>query len=170
MVLWYKLWYVITYPCPRYLLVAHRFSYTQLGVMSASGCWCPGCPVGATGHQHSHMLMGVAFLLWRLNAVRGGGGSSFKQWWRCSQILAGMSPVETYLIKISRPGQNGWHFPGDMKMSIKISLKFVPKVRINNIAALAQIMAWRWSGHKPLSEPTMALFTDAYVHHLASMT
>ena len=39
--------------------------------------------------------------------------------------------------------------------SIKISLKFVPKGPINNIPALVQIMAWRRSGDKPLSEPMM---------------
>ena len=38
---------------------------------------------------------------------------------------------------------------------IKISLKFVPKGPINNILALVQIMAWRRSGDKPLSEPMM---------------
>ena len=38
---------------------------------------------------------------------------------------------------------------------IKISLKFVPKGRINNIPALVQIMAWRRPGDKPLSEPMM---------------
>ena len=38
---------------------------------------------------------------------------------------------------------------------IKISLKFVPKVRIINIPALVQIMAWRRIGDKPLSEPMM---------------
>ena len=36
-----------------------------------------------------------------------------------------------------------------------MSLKFVPKVPINNIPALFQIMAWRRSGDKPLSEPMM---------------
>ena len=36
-----------------------------------------------------------------------------------------------------------------------ISLKFVPKVRINNIPALVQIMAWRRPGDKPSSEPMM---------------
>ena len=36
-----------------------------------------------------------------------------------------------------------------------ISLKFVPKVRINNIPPLVQIMAWRRPGDKPLSEPMM---------------
>ena len=38
---------------------------------------------------------------------------------------------------------------------IRISLKFVPKVRINDIPALVQIMAWRQSGDKSLSEPMM---------------
>ena len=37
----------------------------------------------------------------------------------------------------------------------RISLKFVPKVRINNIPALVQIMAWRLPGYKPLFEPMM---------------
>ena len=62
-----------------------------------------------------------------------------------------------------RPRQNGPHFPDDIikciflnenaRISLKISLKFVPKVRINNIPALVQIMAWRRPGDKPLSEP-----------------
>ena len=37
----------------------------------------------------------------------------------------------------------------------RFSLKFVPKVRINNIPPLVQIMAWRRPGDKPLSEPMM---------------
>ena len=40
-------------------------------------------------------------------------------------------------------------------ISPRISLKFVPKVRINNIPAVVQIMAWRRPGDKPLSEPMM---------------
>ena len=40
-------------------------------------------------------------------------------------------------------------------MSIKMSLKFVPKVPINNIPALVQIMAWRRPGDKPLSDPML---------------
>ena len=42
--------------------------------------------------------------------------------------------------------ENAW-------ISIKISLKFVPKGPINKIPALVQIIAWRRSGDKPLSEP-----------------
>ena len=38
---------------------------------------------------------------------------------------------------------------------IQISLKFVPKGPITNIPALVQIMTWRWTGDKPLSEPMM---------------
>ena len=41
------------------------------------------------------------------------------------------------------------------RISLEISLKFVPKVRINNIPALVRIMAWRRPGDKPLSEPMM---------------
>ena len=64
-----------------------------------------------------------------------------------------------------RQRQNGGHFPIDVYkciclnenvwISLKISQKFVPKVPINNIPALLQIMAWHHSGDKPLSEPMM---------------
>ena len=46
-------------------------------------------------------------------------------------------------------------FNGNVWISIKISLKFVPNGPIKNILALVQIMAWRRSGDKPLSEPIM---------------
>ena len=46
-------------------------------------------------------------------------------------------------------------FNENVWISIKISLKFVPKGPINNIPALIQIMAWRRSVDKPLSEPMM---------------
>ena len=38
---------------------------------------------------------------------------------------------------------------------LKISQKCVPGVRINNISALVEIMAWRRPGYKPLSELLM---------------
>ena len=40
-------------------------------------------------------------------------------------------------------------------ISIKSSLRFVPKGPINTIPALLQIMAWHRPGDKPLSEPMM---------------
>ena len=61
--------------------------------------------------------------------------------------------------------QNGHHFPADILKwiflnenlwtSIKISLKFILRGPINNNPSLVQIMAWCWSGDKPLSEPMM---------------
>ena len=63
------------------------------------------------------------------------------------------------------PRQNGRHFADDIfkciflnesaPISRKKALKFVPELLINNIPALVQIMAWRRSGDKPLSEPMM---------------
>ena len=63
------------------------------------------------------------------------------------------------------PRQNGRHFADDIFKCIflnenariwpKISMMFVPKVRINNIPSLVQIMAWRRPGDKSLSEPMM---------------
>ena len=67
-----------------------------------------------------------------------------------------------------RPRQNGRHFADvifkciflneNVWMPIKISLKFVPKVPINNIPVLVQIMAW------PMAEPmTVSLLTHICV-------
>ena len=75
----------------------------------------------------------------------------------------GMSYVNRF--NTLRPGQNGRRFADDtfkriflnenVRIAIKISLKFVPKGPINNNPALVQITAWRRSGDKPLSEPMM---------------
>ena len=46
-------------------------------------------------------------------------------------------------------------FNKNVWISIKISLKFVPKGPINNIPALVQIMVWHWPGYKPLFGPMM---------------
>ena len=73
-----------------------------------------------------------------------------------------------------RPRQNGRNFADDIFkciflnenvwISLNISLKFVPKVPIYNIPALVQIMAWRRSCDKPLSEPmTVSLLTHICV-------
>ena len=78
----------------------------------------------------------------------------------CSHWWNSLGPVLPYTL---RPRQNGCHFADDsfkrtflnenFRIPIKNSLNFVPKGPINNIPALAQIMAWRRSGDKPLSEP-----------------
>ena len=66
-----------------------------------------------------------------------------------------------------RPRQNSRNVPDDIfkliflnanvLISIKISLKFIPKGPIHNVPALVQIMAWCRPGNKPLSKPTMII-------------
>ena len=51
------------------------------------------------------------------------------------------------------------------KILIQISLKCVPGSTIDNKPALVQVMAWHRIGDKPLPEPMMAQFTDAYMRH-----
>ena len=62
-------------------------------------------------------------------------------------------------INTLRPRQDGRYFPDDIfkcvflnenvRISMKLSLKFVCKSPINNIHALVQILAWRRRGDKP---------------------
>ena len=76
----------------------------------------------------------------------------------------------------SLPGQNGCHFGRQHfqmhflqwkndRILIKISLKFVTRNRIDNKPALVQVIAWCRIGNKPLSEPMLTRFTDAYMRH-----
>ena len=78
-------------------------------------------------------------------------------WWYAWKIYATLySAVLTHMVS---------HFPddffkciflsGNVQISIKISLKFVPEGPVYNIPALVQIMAWRHPGDKPLCEPMM---------------
>ena len=48
---------------------------------------------------------------------------------------------------------------------IQISLKLVPRSPIDNKTVLVQVMAWRRTGDKPLSEPMLTHFTDACMRH-----
>ena len=73
------------------------------------------------------------------------------------------------------PWQNGRHFTDNLFrcifvnekfcILIQISLKFVFKHLIDNNLALVKIMAWRSISDKPLSEPMLTRFTDAYMWH-----
>ena len=76
-------------------------------------------------------------------------------WWK----------IHSASINSLRPRQNGRLFADDtfkciflnenIRISNKISPKFVPKGLINNIPAFVLIMAWRRPGNKPLSEPML---------------
>ena len=64
-----------------------------------------------------------------------------------------------------RPRQYGGHIPDDsyryiflhenVLNALRIPVKFVSRVQINNMPASLQIIAWRWPGNKPLSEQMM---------------
>ena len=81
------------------------------------------------------------------------------------QVMACGLMAPSRSLNTLRPRQNGRHFADDTfkrifmnenaRISINISLKFVPKGLTSNIPALVQIMAWRRPGDKPLSEPMM---------------
>ena len=56
------------------------------------------------------------------------------------------------------------------RIPIQISLKFVPRSPVDKKPALVQGMAWRWTGDKPLLEPMMTQFTDAYLWQQGDMS
>ena len=51
------------------------------------------------------------------------------------------------------------------KINIQISLKLASRGPIDNKPALVQVMVWHQTGDKPLPEPMVAQFTDAYIRH-----
>ena len=103
--------------------------------------------------------------------------------WDNSKGHKGTFHTYTLQLKVNtlRLRQNGCHFLGDIFkciflnenewISIKILLKFVPKGQINKIPSLVQIMAWRRTGDKPLSEAMMvSLLTHICVTRLNDLT
>ena len=83
--------------------------------------------------------------------------------------------IYSYCFNSFPPGQNGRYLGEDsfkcifmnekFFILIWISLKFVSKIPIDNKAALVQVMARCWIGDKPLPEPMLTPFTDAYMRH-----
>ena len=51
------------------------------------------------------------------------------------------------------------------RITIQISLKYVPRSPIDNKPALVQVMAWCQIGDKPLPEPMMNQISDTYMRH-----
>ena len=80
-----------------------------------------------------------------------------------------------YLFNSFFPGQNGRYFSEDIFkcifmnenfcILIQISLTFVPNGLIDNSRALVQLLAGRQTYEKPLPEPLLIQFTDAYMRH-----
>ena len=51
------------------------------------------------------------------------------------------------------------------RIPIRISLNLFPRSSIDSKLAVVQVMAWCRIGGKPLSEPMLTQFTDAYMRH-----
>ena len=84
--------------------------------------------------------------------------------------LIGAPDVVNMEIKTLRPEQNTHNFVDNIFKYIfesffvilpAISLKFVPDGAINGNSALDQVMAWRRTGDKSLTESMMTPFCDA---------
>ena len=81
--------------------------------------------------------------------------------------------ISKLLLNTLRPRQDGRHFVYNIFkciffnenccILIKILLKYVRKGPIDNNPALAQILGWCQTGDKPLSEPIMSSFGNAYI-------
>ena len=81
-------------------------------------------------------------------------------WWMDDEVFCDQLFM---IVNTLRSRQDGSHFADDIFtciffnenccILIKFSLKYVRKGPIDNNSALVQIMAWRRSGDKPLSEP-----------------
>ena len=82
-------------------------------------------------------------------------------WRHCNGKPPCWNQVPTHCLNTFRPRQNYRYFADDIFkciflnenvwISLKISLNYIPKVRINAILELVHIMAWRRPGDKSLS-------------------
>ena len=90
----------------------------------------------------------------------GGACSWIPSPWKTSTHLSQYSQIAITMAVDSQATQ----------ILIPISLNFVSEGPINKKPTLVQIMAWRQTGDKPLSEPMMTTFTNTYIHHLASVS
>ena len=100
-------------------------------------------------------------------------------WQLCNNCDMGKEGVPQSRFNTLWPRQNGCNFTDNIFKFIflneifwilnKILLKYVRYGLIDNMAALVQIMSWCRTSDKPLSEPMLACFTDAYMRHSASV-
>ena len=132
---------------------------SMLGLMSNDvskrGHWSVTVSVKRVRHNRHWISVMSVIASWL--STKESAATIFTNTWSHLQLFPNVNTL--------RPGQNGRHFPDDIFksiflnehvwISINISLKFVPRGPINNIPTLVQVMAWRRSGDKPLSEPMM---------------
>ena len=131
------------------------FSLQKMHLKILSAKWQPLCPGGDELRKWPSMVASEWpwLVLWL----------STQGCWGQAGITQDIK--EQVVLNSLRPRQNGRRFADDtfkrifwnenVRILIKISLKFVPKGPINNNPVLIEIMAWCRSGDKPLSQPMM---------------
>ena len=75
---------------------------------------------------------------------------------RCDSLTHSMAAILADIFKCIFLNEND-------RIPIPISLKYVPRSPIHNKPAFVQAMVWRRTGNKPLPEPMMTQFIDAYM-------
>ena len=118
--------------------------------------------VYSDAYQRKHQsFASLAFVWGEFPAQRASYAENISIWWRHHD----MWNAYHHWYNTLRPRQNGRHFADDTfkriflrendRISIEISLNFVPKSPIDIIPTLFQKMAWRQPDDKPLSEAMM---------------
>ena len=133
-----------------------------LGISSMNKCMVNVCHWGNVGS----CLRGINVCYWE---YVGSCLRRINVWWNVvyESVIS--------LVNSSPPGQNGCHFADAIFRCISVnekfciliwvSLNFVPMGLIGDMSQLVEVMAWSLTSHKPLPEPLMAHFTDAYIRH-----
>ena len=159
------------------------------GLYKLHGPWCALSPKRPS-HTHSFAITldtcplctsqwYICIYFWKYPVITWLSWKPFKSVtaaYQASNKLAscGSSVYDGCCLLIS-PGKNGRRFADDTLrcifmnekfcMLIEISFKLVPKGPFDNNPALVQVMAWHRIGNKPLSEPVLTRFTEAYMRN-----
>ena len=105
----------------------------------------------------------------QMGQVNGATNYHVKHWWHfhCCSILT----ISQYVVSSPNSGKMPpfrrnfhTHFPEWLLFWSTFHCS-VPKVPIDKNPALVYIMAWHRIGDKPISEPMLTRFTDAYTRH-----
>ena len=124
------------------LIEIHTFSFKKIHLKMSSGKWRPFC-------------LGLHVIISRLTAC-----------YRYDCVAWCSSHTCEHSVNTLRPGKRAAIFQTtfwntflneDIWISIWFSLKFFPKGPIDNNPTLAQLMAWRRPGDKPLPEPVIVV-------------
>ena len=147
--IYYKVWDKITYPFPNFNCAAvevwewmSNFISHFIGNVIAYPCWAL---VRQTASPNGEPVMWFSYCWLNTLRLRQNGCHLADAIFKCIFL-----------------NENVW-------ISVKISLKFFPKVQINNIPALVQMISWCRPGDKPLSQP-MVISLQTHMCHSASMS